>query len=140
MNQITIYADGACSGNPGPAGIGVVLISGGHRKEISRHIGQGTNNIAEFTAAVEGLRALKDRGKCEVTLYTDSQLVVGMLSGWKARANLGLVSEMRKLASECASFKAVHIRGHNGDPVNERCDELAKMAAKEAGITPSVEV
>lgn len=130
VNQITIYADGACSGNPGPAGIGVVLISGGHRKEISRHIGQGTNNIAEFTAAIEGLKALKDRGKCEVTLYTDSQLVVGMLNGWKARVNLGLVSEMRKLASECASFKAVHIRGHNGHPLNERCDQLAKKAVR----------
>jgi len=132
VSDITIYADGACSGNPGPAGIGVVLISGQHRKEISRPIGQGTNNIAELSAAIEGLTALKDRGKCEVTLYTDSQLVVGMLNGWKARKNLELVFELRRLASECASFKAVHIRGHNGDPLNERCDELAKEAVRVA--------
>ncbi len=134
MHEVTIYADGACSGNPGPAGIGVILVTGQHRKEISRPIGHGTNNIAEYAAAIEGLKALRDRGQCGVTLYTDSQLVVGMLNGWKAKVNLEMVDEMRNLAGECASFKAVHVKGHNGDALNEHCAKLAKAAAKKASF------
>ncbi len=132
MHQVTIYTDGACSGNPGPAGIGAILVSGGRTKEISRPIGHGTNNIAEYTAVVEALKALKDRGQCEVTLYTDSELVIGMLNGWRAKVNVELVREMKELARECASFKTVHVRGHSGDPMNEECDRLAKAAARKA--------
>ena len=134
MHEVTIYADGACSGNPGPAGIGVVLVTGNRRKEISRPIGEGTNNIAEYSAAIEGLKALRDRSQCEVTLYTDSELVIGMLNGWKAKIHVDLVEEMRSLARECAIFKAVHVKGHNGDELNEHCDRLAKAAAKKAAF------
>lgn len=128
--NVTIYTDGSCLGNPGPAGIGVILISGDHRKNISKPIGHGTNNIAECSAVVEGLQALKDRSQTEVELFTDSSLVVGLLSlQWKAKANLELVGNMRALASECKSMKITRVGRNDGNELNEHCDLLAKNGA-----------
>lgn len=130
MHEITMSVDGACKGNPGPAGIGVVLVCRPHRKELSKAIGHATNNIAELTAVIDGLKALKDPSSCQVTLYTDSQLVYGLLAlGWKSRANRELVAEMKAWVSKCASLTVVKVAGHSGDPLNERADALASQAA-----------
>ena len=134
MFKVSAYTDGACSGNPGPGGVGVVLLCAKHRKEISRPLGDSTNNRAEIQAVIDALRCLHRPEKTELTLYTDSQLVCGLLTqGWKAKANQDLVAEMRQLAQKCASFQAVKVKGHNGDPLNERADQLAR-----AGLTRSV--
>lgn len=130
MFQTQIYTDGSCLGNPGPAGIGVILICGDHMKNISRPIGHGTNNIAEISAVVMALQTLKHRNQTEVELFTDSQLVEGLLvRGWKAKANLELVHLMKDLASSCRSFRVTKVNRNGDNALNERCDELAKAGA-----------
>src|SRR5438309_6949357 len=98
---IIAYTDGACTGNPGPMGIGVVLIAGSHRKEISEYLGpRGTNNIAELTAILRALEAIKDRSR-PVVIHSDSAYAIGLLSsGWKAKANTELVARIRALLRE----------------------------------------
>ena len=82
VNEVIIYTDGACSGNPGPGGYGVVLMSGNHRKEISEGFRLTTNNRMELLAAIKGLEALKKQGT-PVKLYTDSQYVANAVNkGW----------------------------------------------------------
>src|SRR5215213_10137267 len=84
LKQVVIYTDGACSGNPGPGGYGVVMLYNGHRKELSGGFRLTTNNRMEMLAAIEGLRTLKDR--CEVRLHSDSQYVInGIKQGWAER-------------------------------------------------------
>jgi len=135
MFEVSIYTDGACSGNPGPAGIGVVLICGDSRREISRYIGKATNNRAEIQAVIDALRCLHRPERIHVTLHTDSQLVYGLLAlNWKAKANIDLVTEMRDLAQKCASLQVVKVRGHNGDPLNERADTLARNALEKGNF------
>jgi ribonuclease HI len=127
-NAIFIYTDGACSGNPGPAGIGVVMYYKGHRKEISRHIGQATNNIAELEAIKAGLESVKNRS-LPVVLFTDSSYSVGLLTkGWKAKQNQDLVRKVRELANAFMNLRIVKIKGHAGHPENERADQLAVAA------------
>ena len=129
MYEVTIYTDGACSGNPGPAGIGAVLVSGDRRKEIMRAIGYSTNNVAEIQAVVYALQFLRHPERTDVTLFTDSQLVCGLLGqDWKAKANQELVALMRYLAKQCAFFRVVKVKAHNGDPLNERAHALAREA------------
>jgi len=139
---VTIYTDGACSGNPGPGGFGVVLISGRHRKEISGGFRLTTNNRMELLAAIVGLEALKREGTV-VRLHTDSQYLVnavnkGWLFGW----------EMKRFAKKknpdlWIRFLEVYrrhqvtliwVKGHNNDPENERCDMLAVAASKGPGL------
>jgi len=126
---IDIWTDGACSGNPGPMGIGVVVIDGTARKEKGEYLGIGTNNIAELTA-VDRVIDLVGAGAAEKRLrvYTDSSYVIGVLSkGWKAKANQELIAKLRrKLAPLNLDF--VKVAGHAGIPENERCDELARDA------------
>jgi ribonuclease HI len=130
---IHIYTDGACSGNPGPAGIGVVLQYGPHRKEISRSIGTATNNIAELEAVRVGLLAVKNRA-LPVVIHTDSQYVLGVLArGWKAEQNQGLVDEIRDLSRQFGSLQFVKVKGHAGHPENERADQLAVRAVRQSG-------
>lgn len=125
---IIIYTDGACSGNPGPAGIGAVLRYKDNRKEISRYIGTGTNNIAELTAIKAGLTAVKDRN-LPVIVVTDSSYALGLLTrGWKAKQNLALVEELKRLVSSFKRLRFVKVKGHAGDPDNERADRLAVQA------------
>lgn len=122
---IHIYTDGASSGNPGPSGIGVVLKYGGHEKEISRFIGTATNNIAELEAIRVGLEAVKRRD-LPVRIYTDSQYAFGLLNlGWKARMNQEQVQSLRELMKGFRDVRLVKVRGHAGDPANERADRLA---------------
>ncbi len=129
---IHIYTDGACSGNPGPAGLGVVMIYRGHRKEISRYIGVATNNIAELMAIEEGLKAINNRN-LPVVVHTDSNYAYGLLTkGWKAKENKELVNRLKSLASTFRNLRFEKIKGHSGHPENERADRLAVEAVRKA--------
>jgi len=131
MYEVSIYTDGACSGNPGPAGIGVVIIYNGHKKEISEYIGEATNNIAEVKAVIVGLSQLKYPEKTHVKLYTDSQWVVGALTqNWKVKKNVELVKEARELAGRVGKLDVVKVKGHAGNEFNELADRLARDAIK----------
>ena len=136
MKQVTIYTDGACSGNPGPGGWGAVLIYGDHEKDISGGELDTTNNRMEMMAVIEGLRALKD--KCNVAIYTDSTYVMkGLtewLAGWKAKGWKTAAKKPVKnkdLWLELESQVNRHqvewnwVKGHSGDEYNERADKLA---------------
>jgi ribonuclease HI len=131
---IVVYADGACSGNPGPAGVGIVLIDGSTRRELSQFLGEGTNNIAELSAialAVEELGAL-DATKRPVRIYTDSQYAIGVLTkGWKAKANTQLVMRVRELLAGLSDVQLHYVRGHSGIPLNDRADALAVEAVQQ---------
>jgi len=127
---VEIWTDGACSGNPGPMGIGVVVIDGGQRREKGEYLGVGTNNIAELTAIERGIE-LANGGGAEarrLRVYTDSSYAIGVLDkGWKAKANQELIARLkRRLAPLDVEF--VKVSGHAGVPENERCDELARGA------------
>jgi ribonuclease HI len=131
-DAIIVYTDGACSGNPGPAGIGVVILDGGKRREISEYLGTGTNNIAELMAIVRALEEVPhDR---TVALHADSSYALGLLGkGWKAKANQELVERMRKLARDFKDLRLVKVDGHAGVAENERADELARAAISKRG-------
>jgi ribonuclease HI len=129
-DSIVAYADGACSGNPGPAGLGVVILEGPMRTEICEPLGQGTNNIAELTAIERVLDAIPDPGR-PLVIYTDSEYAVGVLSkGWKAKANMALVERVRDRLAKRPATRLVHVRGHAGIELNERADELAREAVR----------
>jgi len=140
MRKVTIYTDGACSGNPGPGGYGTVLIHGEHRKELSGGEAQTTNNRMEIMAVIIGLEALKQ--PCEVALYSDSRYVVDAIEkGWVARwkqnnwmrnkkeaaLNVDLWERMLPLL-DTHKVTFHWVKGHAGHPENERCDELARAA------------
>ncbi|HWO01380.1 MAG TPA: ribonuclease HI [Blastocatellia bacterium] len=148
QKKVTIYTDGACLGNPGPGGYGVVLLFGGHRKELSGGFRLTTNNRMELLAVIVGLRALKER--CSVTVYSDSQYVVNTIEkGWAARwrangwkrnkkekaINADLWEELLDLCDK-HQVKMVWVRGHSGVKENERCDELSVAAANQKGLPP----
>ncbi len=129
---VHIWTDGACSGNPGPMGIGVVVIAGEKRKEHGEYLGRGTNNIAELTAIRRGLEVaaelvpLRDR---RVLVYSDSSYAIGLLSqGWKAKANQELVAELRAFLRNYRDLRMIKVEGHAGVAENERCDVLARQA------------
>ena len=125
---VLIHTDGACFGNPGPAGIGVRMEWRGQVKEISRYLGEGTNNIAELTAIEVALQSVKRR-RLPVRLYTDSAYSIGVLiGGWKAKANRELIERVRALMEEFSDLELRKVRGHAGDPHNERVDQLARDA------------
>lgn len=130
---IVIYADGSCFGNPGPAGIGVLLEWKGKTKELSEYLGEGTNNIAELTAIERALQEVKNR-RLPVRVHTDSQYSIGVLAeGWKVKANQELVARVQRLMDDFADLKLVKVRGHAGDPRNERVDQLARDAIERRG-------
>jgi ribonuclease HI len=130
LEAIVVYTDGACSGNPGPAGIGVLLRYMGREKEISESIGQATNNVAELKAVQAGLRAIRNR-KLPVILYTDSEYVRGLLiKGWKAKKNTELVEKLRALARTFPDLTIRWVEGHAGNEDNERVDKLARKGLR----------
>ena len=135
MYQIEIWTDGACSGNPGFMGVGVVLKCGDKVKEISEGKGHGTNIRAELLAAIAGLEALRYPERSKVTLYTDSAQVQGVFSGWRIKTNLDLANKLKELAGRCAEFRVVKVNGHSGLNLNEVCDRLAKDATVSAGAS-----
>ena len=140
---VAIYTDGACSGNPGPGGWGAVLLYGEYRREISGAVPDTTNNRMELTAAIRALEALNRRS--DVALYTDSTYVkdgiTRWLPGWKAKgwrtASKSPVKN-RDLWEALDALVQRHdvswhwVRGHAGDPENERADTLAREALKAA--------
>ncbi len=127
-DTVHVWTDGACTGNPGPAGIGVVVIDGAKRHEHSEYLGPGTNNIAELTAVLRGLDMVPDAQR-PVRVYTDSSYSIGVLSmNWKAKANVELVAEIRDRLRAFPRLAFVKVAGHAGIPENERCDELARNA------------
>jgi ribonuclease HI len=127
---LELWTDGACSGNPGPMGIGIVAIDGGKRKEVGEYLGIGTNNIAELTAIDRALDLAGAEAETRhVRVYTDSAYSIGVLSkGWKAKANQELIGRMRKRLAKLPDVEFVKVSGHAGVPENERCDELARNA------------
>lgn len=142
LKHVTIYTDGACLGNPGPGGYGVVLLYNGNRRELSRGFRKTTNNRMEIMAALAGLRSLKE--PCRVTIYSDSRYVVDAMSkGWAKRwrernwkRNAKESARNPDLWAELLDLSDRHrvdyrwVKGHAGDPLNERCDELAVAAAR----------
>ena len=129
-DAVIAYADGACSGNPGPAGLGIVVIDGTTKTEISEHLGQGTNNIAELTAIERVLDAVTDKVR-PLVIHTDSAYAIGVLSkGWKAKANIPLIERVRERLAKRPGTTLVHVRGHAGIELNERADELAREAVR----------
>jgi len=125
------YADGACSGNPGPAGAGVILIHASGCLELSEYLGQGTNNIGELVAILRAAEQSLALG-LPLTLYTDSSYSIGVLSkGWKAKKNQELVAATKKALAALPGFSLHYVKGHAGIPLNERADQLA-VAAVEA--------
>jgi ribonuclease HI len=126
-DAIIVYTDGACTGNPGPAGLGVVIIDGTERRELSEYLGVGTNNIAELMAIVRALEETPPERT--VVIHADSSYALGLLGkNWKAKANQEIVERMRKLAKPFKDLRLVKVAGHAGVPENERADELARMA------------
>ncbi len=142
MEKVTIYTDGACSGNPGPGGWASVLIYNGIEKEISGGMKETTNNIMEITAVIEGLKALKF--PCEVDLYSDSAYVVntflqGWIYGWMKnnwKTASGSSVKNKELWQELYNLTKTHkvnfnkVKGHSDNKYNNRCDELAREAIK----------
>ena len=137
MKHVTVYTDGACSGNPGPGGWGAVLIYGEMRREMSGAEANTTNNRMELTAVIRGLEALKE--PCIVELYSDSKYVIDALEkgwawGWKKR---GWVKSDKKPALNPDLWETLlaltqkhelhyhWVKGHADNPKNNRCDELA---------------
>ena len=126
-HTIIIYTDGSCKNNPGPMGIGVVIIDGAHRYEHSLPIGIGTNNIAELTAIKHALLSLdsKDRTK-PIKLHTDSSYSIGVLTKhWKAKANQTLIAQIKTLMNEFTTLTLVKVAAHVGIADNEAADKLA---------------
>ena len=130
---IQLFTDGACSGNPGPGGYGVILRCGDYEKELSEGFAETTNNRMELLAVIVGLEAIKWKD-ADVTVYSDSTYVInsvtkGWLDSWvlkdfKGKANPELWK--RYLAVESRhNVKFVWVKGHAGHPENERCDRLA---------------
>jgi len=127
-DAIQVGTDGACTGNPGPAGLGAVIIDGSERRELSEFLGEGTNNIAELTAILRGLQEVKDRAR-PVFVYTDSEYSIGVLTkNWKPKKNIELIGEIRQLCRAFPQLHFVKVAGHAGIPLNERTDELARDA------------
>ena len=141
-NKITIYTDGACSGNPGPGGYGTVMQYGKHRRELSGGFRKTTNNRMELLAVIEGLLTLNR--PCDVTVYSDSKYIVDAVNlGWARRwqAN-GWQRNKRERAlnpdlwAQLLDLLDTHqvtlrwVKGHAGNPGNERADALAVAASK----------
>lgn len=125
----TVYADGACSGNPGPAGCGIYFLApDGKTYDCSEYLGEGTNNIAELTAILRAAELVPVGAPAVVK--TDSQYSIGVLQkGWKAKANQELVARVRSaLQARGKGWRLDYVPGHAGVAGNERADELAREA------------
>lgn len=145
---VTIHTDGACLGNPGPGGYGAILSWNDHEKELSRGYKLTTNNRMEILAVIAGLESLKT--PCQVEVVTDSMYVRDAIekrwlakwkkNGWKTAdrkdvKNKDLWTRLDELLSR-HKVRLTWVRGHNGHPMNERCDRLARSAAQGSGLEP----
>lgn len=130
MKTVKIFSDGASSGNPGPAAIGVVITDGKREIEISRPIGRATNNIAEYKALIAGLEIARDLNADAVEIYADSELLVKQVKGlYKVKdiKLLGLWRMVNKLLSFFKTYSITHIPREQ----NKKADRLARQALKE---------
>lgn len=142
MEEVVIYTDGACSGNPGPGGWGSILMYKGTKKEISGGKKNTTNNVMELTAVIEALNLLKY--PCKVNLYSDSAYVVNAFlqkwiinwqkNNWKNSnkedvKNKELWQQLLEL-TQIHEVKFIKVKGHADNEYNNRCDELARKAIK----------
>ncbi len=137
MAEVKVYTDGSSRGNPGPGGFGVVLLSGAHRKEISKGFRHTTNNRMELLSVIVALESLKSTGHA-VTIYSDSKYVVDSVEkkwvfgwvqkGFKGKKNADLWQRFLRIYPK-HSVRFVWVRGHDGNVLNERCDTLAVEAA-----------
>jgi ribonuclease HI len=137
LEKVIIYTDGASQGNPGPGGYGIVLISGARRKEISKGFRHTTNNRMELMSVIEALKALK-KNNLDITVYSDSRYVVDAVNlGWVFNWQRKGFNKKKNsdLWQKFLQVYAIHrpkfkwIKGHNANPENERCDELAVRAS-----------
>lgn len=129
-DEVLAYADGACSGNPGPAGVGAVALWADQMQELSEYIGEATNNIAELTGILRAVELAQELGR-PLRLYTDSKYSIGVLTqGWKVKANKELVAKVRQALDAHPDTKLFHVRGHQGVRLNEHADELAVRAVQ----------
>ncbi len=142
MENVTIYTDGACSGNPGPGGWGAILMYKDYKKEISGGMKNTTNNVMELTAVIEALKLLKF--PCNVKLYSDSAYVVNaFLQNWVKnwQKNSWKTSDKKdvknkELWQELIALTKIHniefikVKGHSDNEFNNRCDEMARNAIK----------
>lgn len=131
--KVTIHTDGASRGNPGEAGLGVLIVDEAGQKlaEISEYLGQTTNNVAEYKALIRGLEEAKKLGATEVDVYTDSQLMARQISGEYKVKNQGLIplyQEAKRLLSQFASGKVTHVPRE----LNKEADKLANWAIDSA--------
>ncbi len=143
-NQINIYSDGACLGNPGPGGYGVVLLWGAKRKELSGGYRLTTNNRMEIMAVIKALQAISTNKRYQIKVFTDSRLVTNAFNeqwltkwrqnGWKRNKKDKVlnVDLWKQLLNEVAKHDVefIWVKGHADIPENERCDQLAREAAK----------
>lgn len=140
MKKVTVYTDGACSGNPGPGGWGAILMYNENKKEISGAEKETTNNIMEITAVLEALKILKE--ECEVKIYSDSAYVVnafnqGWIYNWRKNnwktankepvKNKELWEKLYELTQK-HKVEFIKVKGHSDNEYNNRCDELARNA------------
>jgi ribonuclease HI len=140
--MITIYTDGASSGNPGPGGYGTILLYKNFKKELSEGYRKTTNNRMELLAVIKGLAALKGSGH-QVTIYSDSKYVVDAVEkgwiwnwqkkGFKAKKNVDLWKTFIPLYQK-HRVNFIWVKGHAGNPMNERCDELAVSAYQQTPL------
>ena len=130
-NTIHMYTDGACRGNPGPAGAGVLLKYNKHSKEISEYIGHATNNVAELTAIKIGLETLKDNTK-PIIIYSDSAYCIGLFTkDWNPKKNLELISEIKELLKRFNDVTFKKVKGHGNNFGNNKADQLAVSASNQ---------
>ncbi len=144
--MISIYTDGSSRGNPGPGGFGVVMISGSHRKEISKGFKHTTNNRMELMSVIAGLESLKKEGE-HITIYSDSKYVVdsvekGWVFGWEkkyfnGKKNPDLWQRFLKVYRK-HKVKFVWVKGHAHHQENNRCDELAVQASGDYDLAVDV--
>lgn len=142
MKEIDIYTDGACSGNPGPGGWGVVLIYQENKKELSGYQPETTNNRMELFAAIQGLSALKE--SCAVNLYSDSSYLVNAFekhwiekwqrNGWKTSTKSPVENQdlwkLLLIHVRKHQVRFIKVKGHSDNQYNNRCDEMAVAAIK----------
>lgn len=149
--MIEIYTDGACLGNPGPGGWAAILTSGSHRKEISGGFKLTTNNRMEIKAAIEGIAAVKSNKAYDINLFSDSNLLVRAVNeswiykweanGWTKGKTELLNADLWKELMPLIRFhkiKFIWVKGHAGNPMNERCDLISKSEAQKPNLPSDI--
>ncbi|MGE4262924.1 MAG: ribonuclease HI [Desulfovibrio sp.] len=151
LPRVTIFTDGSCLGNPGPGGYAAVLLAGPHRLELAQGFSGTTNNRMELMAVIAGLESLKTKSAVEIVTdsqyvkkaFTDRWLAGWQKNGWKTASKQPVKNQdlWRRLVPliDAHEVKWRWVRGHSGDPENERCDVLARGAASGRNLPPDVQ-